>query len=62
MKAKKYDAVTVLFTDFKGFTSYSEKLSPEALVETTGFYFSKFDTIIEKHSLEKIKTIGDAYM
>ena len=62
VKAKKYDAVTVLFTDFKGFTSYSEKLSPEALVETIGFYFSKFDAIIEKYGLEKIKTIGDAYM
>ena len=62
VKAKKYDAVTVLFSDFKGFTSYSEKLSPEALVETVDFYFSKFDAIIEKHSLEKIKTIGDAYM
>jgi class 3 adenylate cyclase len=62
VKAKKYDAVTILFTDFKGFTSYSEKLSPEALVETIGFYFSKFDAIIEKHGLEKIKTIGDAYM
>lgn len=62
VKAKKYDVVTVLFTDFKGFTSYSEKLSPEALVETVGFYFSKFDAIVEKHGLEKIKTIGDAYM
>jgi class 3 adenylate cyclase len=62
VKAKKYDAATVLFTDFKGFTSYSEKLSPEALVETVSFYFSKFDDIIEKHGLEKIKTIGDAYM
>lgn len=62
VKAKKYDAISVLFTDFKGFTSYSEKLSPEALVETVGFYFSKFDDIIEKHGLEKIKTIGDAYM
>ena len=62
VKAKKYDAVTVLFTDFKGFTSYSEKLSPEALVETVGFYFSKFDAITEKYGLEKIKTIGDAYM
>jgi adenylate cyclase len=62
VKAKKYDSVTVLFTDFKGFTSYSEKLSPEALVETVGYYFSKFDEIIEKHGLEKIKTIGDAYM
>ena len=62
VKAKKYDAVTVLFSDFKGFTSYSENLSPEALVETVDFYFSKFDAIIEKHGLEKIKTIGDAYM
>jgi class 3 adenylate cyclase len=62
VKAKQYDSVSVLFTDFKGFTSYSEKLSPEALVETVDFYFSKFDGIIEKHGLEKIKTIGDAYM
>tara|TARA_R100000306_G_scaffold742_1_gene1930 strand:- start:32281 stop:34134 length:1854 start_codon:yes stop_codon:yes gene_type:complete len=62
VKAKKYDSVTVLFTDFKGFTNYSEKLSPEALVKTISFYFSKFDDIIEKHGLEKIKTIGDAYM
>jgi adenylate cyclase len=62
VKAKKYDLVTVLFTDFKGFTRYSEKLVPEALVETISFYFSKFDAIIDKHGLEKIKTIGDAYM
>ena len=62
VKAKKYDAVTVMFTDFLGFTSFSEKLSPEALVETVGFYFSEFDAIVEKHGLEKIKTIGDAYM
>ncbi|MCJ7465088.1 MAG: adenylate/guanylate cyclase domain-containing protein [Maribacter sp.] len=62
VKAKKIASATVLFTDFKGFTTYSEKLSPEALVETVGFYFSKFDAIIEKHGLEKIKTIGDAYM
>ncbi len=62
VQAKKFDSVTVLFSDFKGFTSYSENLSPEALVETIGFYFSKFDAIIEKYGLEKIKTIGDAYM
>ncbi|MFD2203342.1 adenylate/guanylate cyclase domain-containing protein [Shivajiella indica] len=62
VKTKKHDIVTVLFTDFKGFTSYSENLSPERLVETVDFYFSKFDEIIEKHGLEKIKTIGDAYM
>jgi predicted nucleic acid-binding Zn ribbon protein len=40
VKAKQFSAVTVLFTDFVGFTKYSENLSPEALVETIGFYFS----------------------
>ena len=62
VKAKKIESATVLFTDFKGFTQYSAHLSPEELVETIGFYFSKFDEIVEKHGLEKIKTIGDAYM
>jgi class 3 adenylate cyclase len=62
VKAKQFNAVTVLFTDFKGFTQYSENLSPQALVETLGRYFSKFDEIVERHGLEKIKTIGDAYM
>jgi class 3 adenylate cyclase len=62
VKARKYESVTVLFTDFKGFTSYSENLSPEDLVKTVDFYFSKFDAITEKYGLEKIKTIGDAYM
>ncbi len=60
--AKKFDKVTVMFTDFKGFTSYSNNLSPEVLVKTIDYYFSKFDAIIEKYDLEKIKTIGDAYM
>ena len=45
-----------------GFTQFSENLSPEALVNIIGFYFSKFDAIIEKYGLEKIKTIGDSYM
>ena len=62
VKAKKFESVTVLFSDFEGFTKYSEHLSPEALVETVDYYFSKFDEIIEKYKLEKIKTIGDAYM
>jgi class 3 adenylate cyclase len=62
VKARKHEWVTVLFSDFKGFTSYSENLSPEALVQTVDYYFSGFDSIIEKHGLEKIKTIGDAYM
>ncbi len=62
VKAKKFDSVTVLFTDFKGFTTYAENLPPEELVESVDYYFSKFDEIIEKHGLEKIKTVGDAYM
>jgi len=62
VKAKKFESVTVMFTDFKGFTSYSQNLSPELLVKTVDYYFSKFDAIMEKYGLEKIKTIGDAYM
>jgi len=62
VKAKSYDSVTVLFTDFKGFTSYAQNLKPEVLVKSVDFYFSKFDEIMEKYGLEKIKTIGDAYM
>ncbi|HSM62781.1 MAG TPA: adenylate/guanylate cyclase domain-containing protein, partial [Gillisia sp.] len=62
VKAKKFDFVSVMFTDFVGFTRYAESLSPEKLVETIDFYFSKFDKIMEAHGLEKIKTIGDSYM
>lgn len=61
-QAKKLDDVTVLFTDFKGFTFMSEQLSPERLVEEIDFCFSEFDRIIERHGIEKIKTIGDSYM
>ena len=60
--AKRFDSVSVLFTDFKGFTKYSESLTPEELVKSIDFYFSKFDDIIDKYGLEKIKTVGDAYM
>ena len=62
VKAKKFDSVSVLFTDFKEFTHFADNLSPEKVVESVGYYFSKFDEIIERHGLEKIKTIGDAYM
>ena len=62
VKAKKFDSITVMFTDFQAFTRYSQKLSPEVLVESVDYYFSKFDEIIDKYGLEKIKTIGDAYM
>ena len=60
--AKKFESVTVMFTDFKGFTRYSESLSPEELVQAVDYFFSKFDAVMDKYDLEKIKTIGDAYM
>lgn len=62
VKAKQFEQVSVLFTDFKGFTKSSENLDPELLVESINYYFSKFDEITDKYGLEKIKTIGDAYM
>lgn len=62
VQAKRFESATVLFADFKGFTLSAERLSPEGLVQAVDFYFSKFDGIVEKHGLEKIKTVGDAYM
>lgn len=62
VKANRFESVTVLFADFKGFTHYAENLSPEELVASVDYYFSKFDEIMEKYDLEKIKTVGDAYM
>lgn len=61
-RARRFDSATVLFTDFKGFTEYSEKLKPEELVEEINICFSAFDLIMKSHGVEKIKTIGDAYM
>lgn len=62
VQAKQFNSVSVMFTDFKEFTHFSQDLSPENLVKSVDYYFSKFDTIIEKYGLEKIKTIGDSYM
>lgn len=61
-ESRHYERVTVLFTDFKGFTSISEKLSPTEVVNAINECFSEFDRITEKYGIEKIKTIGDAYM
>ena len=62
-KARKYEQVTVLFSDFKNFTSISEKLSAEELVEELDKCFKAFDFILSQYEdIEKIKTIGDAYM
>lgn len=60
--AQRYERASVMFIDFKGFTLLSEKLSPERLVEELDHCFSNFDHIIGKYRIEKIKTIGDAYM
>jgi class 3 adenylate cyclase len=60
--AKHYQKVSVLFTDFKGFTARSASMTPEEVIEELNKCFSAFDEIIEKYNLEKIKTIGDAYM
>ena len=60
--ARFYNEATVLFSDFKGFTNISNHLSPQELVKELDECFKAFDQIVEKHGLEKIKTIGDAYM
>ncbi|MBK7129225.1 MAG: adenylate/guanylate cyclase domain-containing protein [Crocinitomicaceae bacterium] len=57
-----HESATIMFTDFKGFTKFSEKHSPEELVKLIDYYFKGFDKIVEKYHIEKIKTIGDAYM
>ena len=53
---------SILFTDFKNFTSTAEQLAPQELVDMINIYFTAFDDIIDKYNLEKLKTIGDSYM
>lgn len=60
--ADNFDHVTILFADLVGFTSLSSRLSPLDLVNFLNCIFSSFDLLAEKYNLEKIKTIGDAYM
>ncbi len=57
-----YESVSVLFTDFVGFTSIAQTLLPWELVQELDGCFTQFDEIIARHGLEKLKTIGDAYM
>lgn len=57
-----YEVATVMFTDFVNFTRICKHLSPIELVNELDTYFAELDGIIEKHKLEKIKTIGDAYL
>ncbi|HTE31972.1 MAG TPA: tetratricopeptide repeat protein, partial [Chryseolinea sp.] len=61
-KTRQYDLTTVLFTDFVNFTTTAEKLAPKELVDRIHRYFCAFDEILTEHNIEKIKTIGDAYM
>ena len=58
----RYESVTVMFTDFKGFTQIAERVAPEDLIEELDECFRLFDAVMEKYGLEKIKTLGDSYM
>lgn len=60
--ARHFDNVTVFFSDFKSFTTISEKLTPQQLVDELHVCFSAFDNIMHKYNIEKIKTVGDAYL
>lgn len=60
--AKRYASVSVLFTDFKSFTQVTELMEAEGLVALLDYCYRGFDEIVQKHNIEKIKTIGDAYM
>ncbi|MCB1193783.1 MAG: hypothetical protein KDK90_25325 [Leptospiraceae bacterium] len=57
-----FESVSVLFTDFKGFTQIAESMTPKELVEELDSCFSYFDSLMERYNLEKLKTIGDSYM
>lgn len=61
-QTRYYRMVTVMFTDIQGFTKIAETIKPSELVLKLDKLFGEFDKIIEKHQIEKIKTIGDAYM
>ncbi|MEA5519632.1 adenylate/guanylate cyclase domain-containing protein, partial [Limnoraphis robusta] len=60
--ANSHESVTVLFADIAGFTKLTSSISPTQLVELLSQLFSRFDQLVEKYGLEKIKTIGDGYM
>jgi class 3 adenylate cyclase/predicted metal-dependent HD superfamily phosphohydrolase len=62
VEANAFDKVTVMFTDVVGFTNISRKMRPSRLVKRLDVLFKRFDELIQNNDLEKIKTIGDAYM
>jgi len=57
-----HESVTVMFADFEGFSKLTERIEPKSLIEQLDQFFSAFDAIAERHRLEKLKTVGDAYM
>ncbi len=61
-RIRRYELVTVMFTDFVAFTTVAEQLPPEELVNKIDTFFRAFDEITLRHGVEKIKTIGDAYL
>ncbi len=62
VRSRKYQKVTVLFADIQGFTRIVEHINPEKLIDELDRFFIYFDEVVEKYHIEKIKTIGDAYM
>ena len=62
IQPRDYKDVTILFTDFKGFTKYSARMTPGEIVKELHYLYSNFDSIMFFNKVEKIKTIGDAYM
>ncbi|MBK8805323.1 MAG: hypothetical protein IPO21_01205 [Bacteroidales bacterium] len=58
----KFELVSVLFSDIQGFTKIAEQMNPDKLVDQLDKFFFQFDSIVDKYNIEKIKTIGDAYM
>lgn len=62
VRARQFESVSVMFADIKSFTKHSEHLSPDAIVGLLDMYFEMFDSIMQRYDVEKIKTIGDAYL
>ena len=61
-KWEKFEMATVLFSDIQGFSKIAEQMNPEMLIDELDKFFFHFDSVCEKYNIEKIKTIGDAYM
>jgi class 3 adenylate cyclase len=57
-----HESVTIMFADFEGFSRLTERIEPKSLIDQLDQFFSAFDGIAQRHRLEKLKTIGDAYM